>query len=236
MIRCPLASSLQRNLLMVVLIVEMIKKLKKGKGDEKLSPRARVALLAVLTLVGGGAIVIAIVSILIVPLVNPGSQKGVGADGFQAFVEQGGSLSVVNAVSKQEVVEALGNKAKSVSDAEVSKVFNIDGTRGQTVTYNFKRANGLDASLYIDLMHFGNLATFEGARVTASTAEAGKVNGHQAYYMHALTFGSDREYRLMVINGLKVYKFVITQPYRTISINEVSALATLKKLAEKAEL
>ena len=221
---------------MVVLIVEMIKKLKKREGGEALSARARFTLLTGLTLIGGGAIVIAIISIVLVPLVNPGSQKGVGADGFLAFVENGGTLSVVNAVTKQEVVDTLGNKAKSVSDAEVSKIFNIDGTRGQTVTYNFVRANGLKASLYIDLMHFGNLKTFESAGVTASTGDAGKINGHQAYYMHAQTFGSEREYRLMVINGLKVYKFVISQPYRTISINEVSALATLKKLAAKAEL
>lgn len=227
---------MQRNLLMVVLIVEMIKKLKKRKSSEGLSPRARMVLLAALTIVGGGAIAIAIISIVIVPLVNPGSQRGVGANGFQAFVEDGGNLNIANTVSKQEVVDALGDKAKSVSDAQVSKVFNIDGTRGQTVTYDFVRANGLKASLYIDLMYFSNLQTLESTGVTASTGDAGRVNGHQAYYMHAQTFGSEREYRLMIINGLKVYKFVISQPYRTISINEVSALATLKKLAAKAEL
>lgn len=221
---------------MVVLIVEMIKKLKKRKSSEGLSPRARMVLLAALTIVGGGAIAIAIISIVIVPLVNPGSQRGVGANGFQAFVEDGGNLNIANTVSKQEVVDALGDKAKSVSDAQVSKVFNIDGTRGQTVTYDFVRANGLKASLYIDLMYFSNLQTLESTGVTASTGDAGRVNGHQAYYMHAQTFGSEREYRLMIINGLKVYKFVISQPYRTISINEVSALATLKKLAAKAEL
>lgn len=195
-----------------------------------------MVLLAALTIVGGGAIAIAIISIVIVPLVNPGSQRGVGANGFQAFVEDGGNLNIANTVSKQEVVDALGDKAKSVSDAQVSKVFNIDGTRGQTVTYDFVRANGLKASLYIDLMYFSNLQTLESTGVTASTGDAGRVNGHQAYYMHAQTFGSEREYRLMIINGLKVYKFVISQPYRTISINEVSALATLKKLAAKAEL
>lgn len=214
----------------------MIKKLKKRQSGKELGPKARIALLVVFTLIGAGAIIMAIISIVVVPLVNPGSQKGVGADGFQAFVEDGGSLSVVNAVNKQEVVETLGKKAKSVSDVEVSKIFNIDGTRGQTVTYNFIRSNGLKASLYIDLMHFNNLQTYESTGVTTATGDAGKINGHQAYYMHAQTFGSEREYRLMVINGLKVYKFVISQPYRTISINEVSALATLKRLAAKAEL
>lgn len=214
----------------------MIKKLKKRQSGDELSPKARLALLVILSLIGGVAIVIAVISIIIVPIVNPGSQRGIGANGFQAFVEDGGSLNVVNIVSKNDVAEALGNKAKSVSDVEVSKIFNIDGTRGQTATYNFVRANGLKASLYVDLMHFADLRTYESAGITANTKDAGKVNGNQAYYMHAMTFGSEREYRLMVVKGLKVYKFVISQPYRTISINEVSALATLRKLAEKAQL
>lgn len=210
--------------------------MKKRQLGDNLDPKARAALLLGTVLIGGGAVVIAIISILVVPLVNPASQKGIGANGFQAFVEEDSSLNVAAVVSKDEVVEALGDKAKKVSDAEISKVFNIDGTRGQTVTYYFTRANGLNASLYIDLMHFSNLTTLESTGVTAATGDAGKINGDQAYYMHAQTFGSDREYRLMVIKGLKVYKFVISQPYRTISINEVSALATLKKLAAKAEL
>lgn len=221
---------------MVVLFVVMIKKLRKRQSGDELSPQARFGLLAILVIVGGGALVLAVMSIVIIPLVNPGSQRGVGADGFQAFVEKEGNLSVVDAVSKQDVVDVLDKKAKSVSDASVSKVFNINGTRGQTVTYDFVRDNGLKASLYIDLMQFSDLNTLESTGVTAVTFDAGKINGNQAYYLHAMTFGSDREYRLMVLSGLKVYKFVISQPYRTISITEVSALAALKKLAEKAEL
>lgn len=217
-------------------ILVMIKKLKKRQADKDLSPQARIALMAVLVTIGAIAIAIAVYSIVIVPLANPASRSGVGADGFQAFVERGGSLDIANVVSKKDVVDVLGKKAKSVSDADVSKVFNIDGTRGQTVTYDFVRDNGLKASLYIDLMWFKDSATFGAIDIKTGTGDAGKIDGYPAYYMHAQTLSSEREYRLMVVKGLKVYKFVISQPYRTISISEVSALAALKRLAEKAEL
>jgi hypothetical protein len=204
--------------------------------NDGISLRTKALVLPVLVAIGAGAIAIAILSIIVVPRINPGSQRGVGANGFQAFIEPEGDLGMGSVVSKQDVEEVLGKNAKKVNDVEVTKVFNLNGNRGQTATYKFTRTDGLKVSLYVDVMAFKNVPELEAANVTEGTVDAGMVNGHHAYYMHAQTLGSDREYRVLVVNGLKVYKFVIVQPYRYITISEVTSAAALKKLAAKAHL
>lgn len=215
----------------------MINKLKTAQKRpvfKGLSKRARLFVLPLMIFVGAGAVILAIITIIVMPKVNPGAQRGVGANGFQAYVEQNGDLGIAKLVTKDEVAKALGDKAKSVDGAQVSKVMNIDGSRGQTATYSFVRTDGKKSSLYVDLMFFKNQPTLDAAHVTTATAKAGTISGRQAYYLHAQTLGSDREYRLMVVDGLKVYKFVIVQPRTSIAISEVSALASLKKLAQSA--
>lgn len=197
-------------------------------------PQQRV-LLAVIVVVSAGVLMLAVIAIIVMPYVNPASQRGVGANGFRAFQEHGTTINVDQVVSKDLVKEHLANKAKSVGDVEVSQVFNFDGSRTQTATYPFVRADGAKASVYVDLMLFKNQATMNDAKVTNVTMKAGTIKGNPVYYMHAQTFSSDREYRLMVIKGLKVYKFAVVQPYRKITISEVSSLALLKKLAEDAK-
>jgi hypothetical protein len=214
----------------------MIKKLKIDRTDTVISRRTRAIILPILIVVGTGAVVLAVLAIIVMPRVNPGAERGYGANGYHAFVEPDGNLGMAKVVSKDDVETILGNKAKVVSNVDVSKVFNLDGTRGQTATYDFVRSDGVKSSLYVDLMFFKNQQTLDDAHVTADTLKAGTINGYSAYYMHALTLGKDREYRLLVVNGLKVYKFVIAQPHRNVQISEVSALAALKKLAAKAHL
>lgn len=228
---------------MVVYIQDMMKKTQKAKsedeigaGEQKLSPRAQALILPLFVAIGIGAIALAVFAIIIMPRINPGSQRGVGAYGFQAFVEENSTLGVDKVVEKKDVEDVLGDKAKSVDNVDVAKVFNYDGTRGQQVTYQFTRADGLKSSIYIDLFHFKNQAALDSQRITNSTISAGTINGHPAYFMHALTFGSNREYSLLVVNGLKVYKFAMVQPYRIIAINEVASGAVLKRLAERAHL
>lgn len=41
---------------------------------------------------------------------------------------------------------------------------------------------------------------------------------------------------MIVVNGLKAYRFVMTQPMDNITIKEVAALAALKKIALEAKL
>lgn len=210
---------------------------KKKKAFRGLSSRRlRFVVLPVMGVVAIGAIVLAVITIIVMPKADQGAQRGVGANGFRAFEEKDGNLGVGKVVTKAEVTSELGNKAKSVDDAVISSVFNIDGTRGQTATYPFTRTDGTKVSLYVDVMLFKNTAALNSANVYNNTLKAGKVNGRDVYYMHALTIGKDREYRLLVVNGLKVYKFVVSQPLSNITISEVSALAVLKKLVAKAEL
>lgn len=214
----------------------MAKKAKRKKPAKGLSKRGRLIVLPVMGIIGVGAIILAVMTIIVMPKAHNASQYGVGANGFRAYVEDGTSLGIANVISKDQVVQDLGDKAKSVSDVSSSKVMNLNGDRGQTATFDFIRKDGVKSSLYADMMLFKNTASLESARITAGTGTAGTINGFPAYYMHAQTLGSDREYRLMVVNGLKVYKFVIVQPFRNITISEVSAVASLKKLATKANL
>lgn len=198
--------------------------------------KAQLVVLPLMALVAIGAVILAIVAIIALPAVYNVKDRGVGAYGFKAFVEEGTDLGVGDVLSKKIVKSELGNKSLSVDDADVSGVFNIDGNRGQTATFDFLRADGADSGVYVDLMLFKNSSSMDGSHILSGTGKAGTIQGHPAYFMRAQTLGYDREYRLMVVNGLKVYKFVMTQPHKNVTINEVTAVAALKRMAEKANL
>ncbi|HUO61878.1 MAG TPA: hypothetical protein VMT96_00295 [Candidatus Bathyarchaeia archaeon] len=201
-----------------------------------LTRRQKAIILPVFIIVGTAAVVLAVTAIILAPKADLGSRNGVGADGFQAYVEKGTNLGVGNTVTKDEVIAALGDKAKSVGNADVSNVFYYNGDRKQTLSFDFTRADGSLASLYIDLTVFKSSASLNQQHIYVGTGKANPINGLAAYYRIAQTIGSDREYQLMVVNGTKVYRFVIDQPVENITINEVSAVASLIKLAQKANL
>ncbi len=200
-----------------------------------LKKRTKYIALPVMALIAISVIVLAIVAIMVMPLVKD-PNRGIGADGFHAGIEKGADLGVGNIVTKQDVIDILGEKAKSVESADVSKVFNLNGIQGQTLTYDFERSDGVKNSLYIDKKKFDSTSTLKSANILANTTSAGKVGEFKAYFMHAVTFGSDREYYLLVTKDLEAYLFALVQPSRRITISEVSAVAVLKQLALKAEL
>ncbi|MDB5183930.1 MAG: hypothetical protein JWO07_611 [Candidatus Saccharibacteria bacterium] len=203
---------------------------------KQLTKRQRAIVLPVMVAIGTTVVVLAILTIVVFPTITRNAQRGVAANGFSAYLEKGTDLGAGKIVQKSDVVAALGNKAKSVSDVDVSGVFNYNGDRGQTATYNFVRSDGVKASLYIDMTAFKSTQSMDDQQILAETGLAQIINGHSAYYMHAQTIGGSREYRLVVINDIKAYKFVIDQPLENIKINEVSAVASLIKLAQKAAL
>lgn len=209
----------------------MAKKAQRKKQKALLSPRARKLMLPAFFVIGAGVVALTILSVIIIPKADSNSRYGVGANGFRAYVEKNSDLGVKAVVQKDKVVAALGDKAKSVGDADVSKVFNFNDDRSQTVTYPFTRADGVKASVYVDMKLYKNMTSLEDDHIYVATAKAGTVNGHPAYFKHAQTLGSDREYHMIVVNGLKAYRFVMTQPLDNITIKEVAALATLKKIA-----
>jgi len=212
------------------------KRLKFDFRYKTLTKKQKAVVLPVMVVVGAAAVVAAIWTIVILPNANDASRNGSAANGFSAFIEKKTDLGAGKLVTKDDVTKALGNKAKGVINTDVSSVFNYDGDRSQTVTYNFVRTDGQPASLYIDMTVFKSVVSKENENILAGTLPAHAIGGHPAYYMPAQTLGSQREYRVLVVNGLKAYKFVIDQPVDNVTISEVSAAASLVTLAQGAHL
>lgn len=198
--------------------------------------RTKMVGVPILVVIGGSVIILTVLSLFVVPKSEPGAKRGVGADGFQAYVEEGSDLKVKSVVARDDVEAAVGDRARSVSDGQVSRVFNYNGDRSQTLTFPFVRDDGVKATLYIDMKLYKNTQSLDDDHIYAATAKAGTINGFPAYYRHAQTIASDREYHMMVINGLKVYRFVVAQPVRDVTISEIDVAAILKKLATKSQL
>jgi len=201
-----------------------------------IGPRARLVVLPLFFVVGGIVIFLTILSIILMPSGDKTQRSGVGADGFYAYVEDDSDLGAGSVVSKSEVVEALGNKAKSVGDGQVEKVFNFNGDRSQTLTFPFVRADGVAATVYVDMKLYKNMQALQGDNIYVATAKAGEVQGHPTYYKLAQTISNNREYHMMVINGLRAYRFVVSQPVTNVTINEVGVMGSLRRLAAEAKL
>jgi hypothetical protein len=208
----------------------------KRKKITGLTKKQKALILPVMVVIGAAAVILAVLAIIVAPQAPKALQRGIAANGFYAYEEQDSDLGVGRLVTKDAVVTALGSKAKSVSDVNVSNVFNYDGDRSQTATFNFVRADGKTASLYIDMTLFQDNTSMNKQHIYADTEQTRAINNHPTYYMHAQTLGSIREYRLLVVNGLKAYKFVIDQAYSSVTISEPTALASLIKLARTANL
>lgn len=167
---------------------------------------------------------------------GPGAQSGVGADGFSVYEIEGADLGVANVVSKSIVEGELKNLVKQVDDVEKSGVISYNGNKGQTATYYLTTNDNLLGSFYVDVMEYKSQKAYDDDNVFENTADAGKINGNEARYMKAATIANEREYALLVTKGLKSYKFALTQPFKNVKINETTAQAALKRIAEKAEL
>lgn len=167
---------------------------------------------------------------------SPGVTAGVGADGFSVYEIEGADLGIANAVKKPVVVSEFGDLLKSVDDVEKSGVVSYNGNKGQTATYYFSTKSGANGSFYVDVMEYKSQQAYKEADVFAKTLSAGKIQGLDAYYMKAATIANEREYALLISKGIKSYKFAITQPFKNVKINELTAQSVLKRIAAKAEL
>lgn len=229
-------SVLHKTLMLVLLYTQDMGKSKRQFQLKPLTDKQKAIVLPAMFIIGGIAVIIAVYTIIVMPSMKGDPRRGVAANGFTAYEEKNGDIGAGNVITKEAVAAALGDKAKSVGDQTVTNPFYYDGDRSQTATYNFVRADGSKASLFVDMTLFKNSKSMQNQHILAGTQLARIINGKSAYYMHAQTLGSIREYRLLVVNDLKAYKFVIEQPTSNITINEVSAVAALIKLAEKAQL
>lgn len=199
----------------------------------------RVNLLrTILILIGLIVVVGTIVAIarIIQGQASPGAQIGVGADGFRAYVEDTTNLGVDSLVSKDQVSAALGGEAKSVRPAEVSKVFNLNGNRGQTITFSFVRSDGTESFIHIDKRIYKDTSSIESDNVYRSSLQYGSINGKTVYVKRAQTIGGFREYHALIVNDTTVYRFVLAQPLRKITIKEVKAIDILKEIMTSARI
>ncbi len=196
----------------------------------------RKIILPLFLVIGAGVIALTVLSIIMVPKPSKSTNYGIGADGFRAFVEEKSDLGISALIDKQKVVSALGSRAKSVGDKEVSKVFNYNGDRSQTVTYRFVRTDNVASTLYVDMKLYKNAQALEKDNIYVATLKTDPIGGHPVYFKHAQTIDGKREYHLMVVNGLKAYRFVVAQPYKNVTLSEVVALSALKRLAADMKL
>lgn len=170
------------------------------------------------------------------PLRSPGTKNGVGANGFSVFEIKGANLGIADVSKKDVVVKELGDLVKSVDDVESSGVLSFNGNKGQTATYYIETKAGTQGSVYVDVMEYKNEAALKADDLDRGTADGGKVQNLPVRYMHASTIANEREYSLLITKGLKSYKFAMTQPYQKVTIDEVTALNALKRIAEKSNL
>lgn len=187
----------------------------------------------------GAAIVAALGALAVMVLVlpkNQGSQTGVGADGYSVFEKKGADIGVTGIADKKVVVDALGNRAKSVDDVTKSGVISLNGNLGQTATYTFTTPTGTKSYIDIDLLKYQSKAAMDSDSLEKGTGSAGTVNGMEVRYLPAKTIGSEREYALLVAKDLKSYKFSMMQPSGKAEIREYKAWDILKAIIAKSSL
>lgn len=209
----------------------------KASGEKKNGKLQQARLIVSILVLTIGAVVASTLLIgAVQKTTKPGEQKGVGADGFRVTVDEKGNLDVLSIATKNNVIAALGNYSKTVKEPEMSKLLDLNGTLRQQVTFPFTTPDGSAASLYIDKIIYENIKKLEADNIYGATLQAKKVKNFPTYIRAAQTIGTDREYSLMVVNGLTVYRFVISQPLNKVTITEPGALDVLSKLAGESNL
>lgn len=207
-------------------------KRKTSKKQKKLSQKSQRLILV--------AVIIASLGVLVgMTLLLPGRDSqpgGVGADGFSAYVDKNKDLGVKNVVSKKIVDSALGNAVKTVGDVEVTKVFNLNGTLGQTATFPVTYPDDSQGTMMVDQWNYQSETALQEAGVTKGTGAAGTINGTAVRYLPAITMGGERSYTLQVTKGAKLYQFIITQPSGSTQIKEYKAQDVLKAIIAKSNL
>ena len=187
-----------------------------------------------------GAVAVAAVSAFVVMAVIANNENsrpvGVGADGFSVFEKSGADLGVTKVASKKVVQDALGKNAKNVADVEKSGVLSINGNLGQTATYNFTLSDGSKAWIDIDVLQYKSKEAYDGDNVFKGTGHAATIDGNEVRYMPATSLGTERVYALLVTEGVKSYKYAMSQPNASVLIKEYKAHDILKQIIDNSNL
>jgi hypothetical protein len=209
--------------------------MKKKQTQKRTSLSERKAQRVVLGAVVIGALGALAIMVLVLPH-NPGSQNGVGANGFSVHEIKGADLGIDKVVSKQDVQSALGGSAKSVEDVKKSGVISFNGNKGQTASYFFTSQKGTRIRIDVDLLSYKTKDAYDQDNVFGGTGSAGKINNLEVRYLPAATLGPEHEYALLVTKDLKSYKFSMSEPNDHIDVSELNAQEILKKIIAKSQL
>jgi len=142
-------------------------------------------------------------------------------------------------VSKATIKSLLGAPAASLQDLSDTGVQDIGkGDTAQTCVYPFAPGATATNSFTIDLGTYANQANLDASQKYIPT-DGGVVEGlgdSATYMAKDAAISNSRDFVLTIRQGLKIYKFGISQPQNALTYNDASAQRALIQIAEAATL
>lgn len=159
-------------------------------------------------------------------------------------VDPTAKTGVVEVVTKQQTIEALGSVATEVKNVQSSGLVNAKNKnnqqeRRQTATYTFATEKTKDNAIKVDAIVYPDEAALEASDpfAGASSEVVGGVGDMARFYIPPdITQGGKHTVMLIATKGKVSYAFMLTQPKDFIAIEDEAAKAALTKLAQSANL
>lgn len=142
-------------------------------------------------------------------------------------------------VSKATIKSILGAPAENLQDLSDTGVQDIGkGDKAQTCVYTFAPGATSTNSFTIDLGTYANQANLDASQKYIPN-DGGAVEGlgdSATYMAKDAAISNSRDFVLTIRQGLKIYKFGISQPQDALTYNDASAQRALIQIAEAATL
>jgi hypothetical protein len=142
-------------------------------------------------------------------------------------------------VSKATIKSILGTPAANLQDLSDTGVLDIGkGDKAQTCVYTFAPGATSTNSFTIDLGTYANQANLDASQKYIPN-DGGAVEGlgdSATYIAKDAAISNSRDFVLTIRQGLKIYKFGISQPQNALTYNDASAQRALIQIAEAATL
>jgi hypothetical protein len=142
-------------------------------------------------------------------------------------------------VSKDTIKSILGAPAAGLQDLSDTGVQDIgEGDKAQTCVYTFAPGADVTNSFTIDLGTYASQANLDASQKYIPN-NGGVVEGlgdSATYEAKDAALSKSRDFVLTVRQGLKLYKFGISQPQDALTYNDASAQRALIQIAQAATL